>query len=167
MRTVVGGLLALSVAVSSCTGSPDRRVMAELIAAEMYANLERVVETSVVPRDEDPSSAARGEPDGYRRAVVLRDSEVRCSRPDTVACGAKVEVFGSVRRAEVRSQVLQARRPDGLRHGERVYRRGAVILRTSEELDSADAHEYEQAFDRALSAFTDRLADKADLRQAG
>jgi hypothetical protein len=48
-----------------------------------------------------------------------------------------------------------------------VYRRGAVILRTSKELDSTDVHDYEQAFDRALEAFTDRLADKADLRQAG
>jgi hypothetical protein len=156
-------LLATLFLVSACASPPERRVMAETLVAEMYAAVPHVIDTHLVPRREDASTAAPGQPGGYRRAAFLRDARLSCGAPDGVECGAKIEVFKNERRAKLRSTVLEAR--NDASSGERVLRRGAVLLRTSGELTRSEAREYEQALDRAVAALTERLAEKADLLQ--
>jgi hypothetical protein len=159
LRTVFM-LLAALLALSACDSPPERRVIAETLLAEMYAEVPHVVDTRLMPRKgARPGSSAT--PEEFRRAGYLLDGRLGCDAPESVECGAKIEVFENARRAELRSVALEARPVDG----ERVLRRGAVLLRISGELTRSQAREYEAAFARAVAVFSPGLAEKADLRR--
>lgn len=153
-----GALLAVVVGAlhePESSGTP-RRAVGEVIGLQMYAELTPPPSSTLLDREADQSRAAPGRPNGYRRAVVITEPGTDCDHAtNPVACGAKLEIFRRARDAMQRSSEL-----DG--EGERVHRRGALVLRMSDQLTADRRQSYTTAFEQAADEL-DGLADVARI----
>lgn len=122
-----------------------RKVLGEVVGLQLYASLDRPPTSEPIPPAADPSNAAPGRPGGYRRAVGFHDPLLPCpegARP--VTCGAKLEIFRRRSTAKDRETSLANS------SGERVVRRGALVLRISSDLPQERLDLYRSRFHSAV-----------------
>jgi len=149
-RDLLGAALVVSVAVAliyaSHTEEPSqRKLLGEVVALQLYADLDRPPSSKPLSADEDVSSAAPGRPGGYRRAVMFHDPLLPCPRSARpVDCGAKLEIFRQRSSAVDRVAILA---DDS---AEITVRRGALVLRLSSDLPTERRIAYQDSFVAAV-----------------
>lgn len=149
-RAIATGLVAVALVatlgyVLRPAETTPHKVLGEVVGLKLYAGLDRPPTSAPIPPADDVSTAAPGRPGGYRRAVRFHDPLLRCpERARPVTCGAKLEIFRRRSAAKDREADLANA------SGERVVRRGALVLRISSELPPERLDLYRSRFHSAV-----------------
>jgi hypothetical protein len=122
--------------------APDAAAM----AAQIKAAAPSVVRIVRITEDNDPTPKLLGRPNGYTDAAVLYDKGADCTEV-RVDCGAKIEIWPTVKDANDRAAYIQGLLKNAPVLGsEYDYVNGRALLRVAGELKPSTAKVYATAF---------------------